>query len=437
MNTSQLTIDIRQSFVYRLINMFMIGYTAITIGRYVVHTIVEGLRFNSWGITDYLINYQGGFIRRGLLGEIIFQLTQCTGLDPRVFIIFISYTTLAFFVYILVKKINKEQLCWWILPLNICLFGAGFIRKDFLCMLFVLSTIYAYVNIQTNWKRIVLINLFLLIALNVHECILFIIYPFIFLAFYTDDRIGIKPIYRTILTLPILAMFAIISLYKGTADIAQIIHDSWNIPEMGAKPMATIESLSWDLKYAIDFHIQENFLSRTYPIYSKIEKPLLWLLVFLVIPNLLFIARKDKKIQIGIFVKILLLQFISLFPMLTVLSCDQCRIFFYWIISSLLIYLYAPNHMIERMFPHWHTRLCSKIQVLCCTSLVRTCAIYLILIIAVSPHSTRPYKAFYHSAAGAYVTSAMISYDLAAYYVEHKQTPPAKRIEKIVKKYYH
>ena len=32
--------------------------------------------YESWGVSEWLINYQGGFVRRGLAGEILYRLYQ-------------------------------------------------------------------------------------------------------------------------------------------------------------------------------------------------------------------------------------------------------------------------------------------------------------------------------------------------------------------------
>jgi hypothetical protein len=36
----------------------------------------------TWAVSDALINYQAGFVRRGLLGELIYQLATATGISP-------------------------------------------------------------------------------------------------------------------------------------------------------------------------------------------------------------------------------------------------------------------------------------------------------------------------------------------------------------------
>ena len=48
--------------------------------------------------TEWLINYQGGFIRRGLLGELIFNLSTALNLEIKYLILIVQ---LLFYRYIL------------------------------------------------------------------------------------------------------------------------------------------------------------------------------------------------------------------------------------------------------------------------------------------------------------------------------------------------
>ncbi|MDC1146582.1 hypothetical protein OAS84_02160 [Candidatus Pelagibacter sp.] len=64
---------------------------------------------NDWGISEWIINYQGGFTRRGLPGEVAFNIAQTFNLQLR-FVIFliqsIFYLTYLVLIYNFFKKIK-------------------------------------------------------------------------------------------------------------------------------------------------------------------------------------------------------------------------------------------------------------------------------------------------------------------------------------------
>jgi hypothetical protein len=44
----------------------------LAIAKHFIHSFGEG--HDSWSISEWLVNYGGGFVRRGLPGELIYQL---------------------------------------------------------------------------------------------------------------------------------------------------------------------------------------------------------------------------------------------------------------------------------------------------------------------------------------------------------------------------
>lgn len=63
---------------------------------------------NSWKIGDWLINYQGGFVRRGFLGEIILQLSLFTDINPG-FYVFLLQVILYFCFFVFSFLLLKQQ----------------------------------------------------------------------------------------------------------------------------------------------------------------------------------------------------------------------------------------------------------------------------------------------------------------------------------------
>lgn len=399
--------------VLKFINIIMIGYAVMSVLRLIMFDLVLRSGYQDYTITDWLINYQAGFVRRGLLGELLFHISSLSDLSPKSLIIIVSTISFTAVCTIIIRKFRDLNLNWWILPLNVCLAGADFLRKDYLCFLFIIAVILSFTKIEKTAFRVTIINILLILLLNFHEAVFFIICPFVALAFWRDSRIKLHSCVRPFLLIPVLITFYTLSLFKGDATIAQTIHNSWNIEEMGSQPAATILSLSWDLPYAVAFHIKENFFSCSYPIYGKIEKPLLWLLTLLVIPNILFSRKSISHTSSLNFFRVLIFQFISLFPMFTVLSCDQSRIFFYWTISSICIYIHIPEKKLAEIFPEWTDPITERIRSFCTSSWAKCCALPLLFVICISPFSTKPKMAFFYSVTGSYTTVIATVMDVA------------------------
>ncbi len=67
------------------------------------------LWLDPWNFGDWLINYAGGFTRRGLSGEIALWLSASTGLDPGAFIALAQIVSYALFFGLSYQLLKKEE----------------------------------------------------------------------------------------------------------------------------------------------------------------------------------------------------------------------------------------------------------------------------------------------------------------------------------------
>ena len=147
--------------------------------------------------TDWLINYEGGFIRRGLLGQICFYISNVFNLDFKyvvlIFQILIYFIYFLLFFYLFSKiKINF----FWILiifspiaflyPLSE-LMSLG--RKD----VFVISTFLAFVIINQKSINSILCSfiIFFGISVFIHEITFFYLFHYLFVI-YLKNKFLVK-----------------------------------------------------------------------------------------------------------------------------------------------------------------------------------------------------------------------------------------------------
>ena len=69
--------------------------------------------YSAWQYVDWLINYQGGFVRRGLIGEFLFQIHNIFNLDLGIIVFtFVSliYFLVCFFLFQVIKYIENSKI---------------------------------------------------------------------------------------------------------------------------------------------------------------------------------------------------------------------------------------------------------------------------------------------------------------------------------------
>lgn len=329
------------------ITVVLVANLLILVVTTVQQAIKALVQTTCYRVSEFLINYQGGFVRRGLLGELLYQVCKPLGLDPRYIILPLCIVCAALFCFLAIKHFRKAHLCLWILPTHYMLFGADFIRKDFLMMLLVwgiLHTVSKIIAGRGNALVVILLGLFLL---NVHEASFFIFYPIMALYVLFASPNKTSALSKAAIIAAPLAGMAMTCVFKGNVECANAICHSWTFAYPDTYATITgenaIGALTWDTMSTLWMHVQYNFHSGPLFAYSGIILRVTSIaLIFFLIVQIAFIHQResaDYKSNTAKFVKIALFQLLALSPLLVFLSCDYRRICFYWTASSFISYI--------------------------------------------------------------------------------------------------
>lgn len=319
-----------------------------------VAIVYEPLRFfldegghDDWGLTVWLINFQGGLVRRGWPGEVIYQAWQGLGLPPRAMVVVISYALLAVMFATAWRRLRG------LYPPEILISGAMFgmpalahsvLQKDVLGIVLFMAGLAVCRWIRSVPLALALLALVIVAAVLAHETFLFFGVPALITAFgLRQYQAGQRP-GPALLTVAPLALAALgsawfVSTFKGTPAIARAVHDAW-LPlwqEVGGagcctEPAASFHALGWSLGEGIR---QQAIVLDDYSFFVYV--PAAWALTLVVVFVLLVAtARVDTRAERrGVFA-ICLLQLACVAPMF-VIGLDFGRWIFAWAATSALL----------------------------------------------------------------------------------------------------
>lgn len=112
-------------FVCNLYNFFIIPYVA-------------NCRYESFQYTEFLINYESGFVRRGLMGQILLNFVKLTGFSPYYTVITFSFIIYISILSVIIFLLHKKGFCWWWAFTGMtCCYMTDIVRKDYLCLLLI------------------------------------------------------------------------------------------------------------------------------------------------------------------------------------------------------------------------------------------------------------------------------------------------------------
>ena len=166
-------------------------------------------------MAEWVINYQGGFTRRGFLGEIIFQISQFFEIQLRKTFLLLQiliYLAYFYFIYVFFKKINYNYF------FSIAIFSPLFFifslaelealgRKDILMFLVFVVNFFIFFKFKNvNYNYIYFITTFPIVFLT-HE--IYIIYVVYFLAFFVmiEKKLNLIFFIKFFITLFVIVLF--------------------------------------------------------------------------------------------------------------------------------------------------------------------------------------------------------------------------------------
>lgn len=317
------------------------------------------LAFTDFSFSDFLINYEAGFIRRGLIGEMLLYAYSNWGINIGNTILWSCIISTIMLIALVIFLFKKKGLSFFILPTVVLLGGFAMnrltlYRRDAIMLLLIFAAIYFYrcTLYNRDFRRITnyfLFNLFCTLTILIHEASFFCFVPFLFLHHITITKNSdiLKSISRTLIFfLPAVLTITATVIFKGDERSAYEIWNSWTpyfMENYGQTlPMGQgVEALSWNSSTTFEFHLRTNYLE---PIINHVPRVFAWCIIFFftfylcVNVNRIKLFNYEKKVNQNFLTTTLLITFISLLPMFTVLSCDLRRVTIYWTITSFFIY---------------------------------------------------------------------------------------------------
>lgn len=215
---------------------------------------------DSWAMSDLLINYQGGLVRRGLFGEIAFRFGALTNIPINLIAVLASVLSFMLCVFYFFRNRGFVPIPLLVSPvfLGSAAYGGFIVRKDFFTICLVMFLCITLRREST--VSLLLANLIILVGALNHEAFIFLSVACI-VAIRSNEGVGDFSCWRReILKWPMIPFASVlILLIKGDSLTAQKINTSllptWErISGQGCcdTPLATIESLGWPASQSLE-----------------------------------------------------------------------------------------------------------------------------------------------------------------------------------------
>ena len=309
---------------------------------------------NSWTVGEWLISYAGGFVRRGLPGQIIHFVSSTFGVSPILLVWLLSIAalgSLATVLFYFCKDLFEKSFLLSQLIILAPIAEDFFVRKDSLIvLLYGLSLLAIKFFFKKKFNKvscILCVNFFSIIAILSHESYGIWGLPSLIFIFYLIQRSKkknfVSSIFQALLNiLPSLLCFLLCWIFKGSINQSLSIHESWQLlreilPSIGAldelEPKGAIAAIGFESSRVYSFSLL-----------TKVNlfifwHPGMWVLTIFIVMK--FFIGSDKNIFQEAKRFVLCFQFIAFLPMF--LFVDIGRWIFIWLTSSALLFAFLEN----------------------------------------------------------------------------------------------
>ncbi len=316
--------------------------------------LLAGLRngkFSGGDFADLFINYEGGFVRRGLLGEILLQ-TQQFGVNPLYAGIILAVAAYAVLIVFFVRNFReKGGEAFWLFPCYIlgggCIYGLQYIRRDYLIVAMLIFIIWLSRRISSKaW----------IVVANVLTCITILCYePFAFFAIpvlVALTRMRGLSWTRSIVvwTLPFI-VFCVCCVCSGNESVFLAVKDSTS----GFLANSGITNfLGRSTADVIVFHLHNNFCSLTgklIPNVLYIWPCMLCMVYYCVYAPYVFRSKSNSEDLRAVRLLVVFCLLVCSLAMFTVLSTDYSRTFSCIALITYALTLILPYEEIQNLFP--------------------------------------------------------------------------------------
>ena len=306
---------------------------------------------NSWTVGEWLISYAGGFVRRGLPGEII-HFISCKYLISPILLVWLSSLIailgLTAILFYFCKELFDKSFLLSQLIILAPISEDYLVRKDtFIVLLYGLALLAMkrlYQKKLSKLSAILSVNFFSMIAIFSHESYGIWALPSLMIIFYLfekSNKVNFKKslILAFLSLIPSLLSFLLCWLYKGNIEQSLSIHQSWQslrdiLPSVVAlnetQPTGAIAAIGWGTSQVFTSSLISQFNLNFF------WHPGMWFLTIFIVIRLFIGQQKDLNQKGKRF--IICFQLFAFLPMF--LFVDIGRWIFIWLTSSALLFAF-------------------------------------------------------------------------------------------------
>lgn len=319
---------------------------------------------NLYGASEFLVNYSGGFVRRGLVGELILLISRLFGLSPEGLVFVACITAYLLVAALSIKACRRLKCSPWIVASPLLCGGVetSLFRKDFILYAGIFLVAYLLANGRaTSARRWVAATAILVLMLLSHEAVVFWALP-LPLLFLT--RASLSRNAKVGLFSAIAIAAAAVTIFKGDQHSVVSSAEAWcgltaTPPEV--KVSSGLGALGWNPMEMIRNHLRINFYDDFYGWLTFPLQMALYAVGYYLFTQFFKVFGGDRRLSVGIGRLMIFLTLCSL-PLFIALSCDYGRLYQGICFTTLAFCAFSRPEDLDRLLPRFTLTVCERTE---------------------------------------------------------------------------
>ena len=250
-----------------ILSLLLAGFVSVALVYSYTLQEPSTLKWNSWAFYEWLINFEGGFVRRGLAGHVIRHMSFASEIEIVnivVFVLFLLFVVISLIFSLMFIPGGRSTALFILSPMSFLAMAVGnhyYYRKEiiFYICVFLVAVLMALLRERDSRLArcaiLAIIGLWTVVGMFIHEGVIFFC-VFIF-SLIVYRRVGRR--FRSAAVLSYLAlsflMFGVMAYFSGNEAVAEQIwlslSDEGRSLVPGAGPAGGISAIGWSTRYAV------------------------------------------------------------------------------------------------------------------------------------------------------------------------------------------
>ncbi len=250
------SLTVSENTLSKLFRVYVLIIFATTVCGAVLNYLIP----EPYNLGDWLINYSGGFVRRGITGELAARCCGILSINPGILVVLLQIALYSLYLFLALKifeglrdfsSYSLLAFSPFLISFQVNSFGGGY-RKEIFFLVLLSGLVWSVHYGRDLFPKLFRLSLLLYPFLVLSHEMLILFLPYLLVPEHFVPEARLKWPERILFLLPSAVAFLVVFVHPGSPEVASTIRESLERMGVDVRPGA-INWVGRDLHYAFEY----------------------------------------------------------------------------------------------------------------------------------------------------------------------------------------